>query len=60
MDGEREWDIWRDGCEGGESAEEVSERLDKLIGRIREMQGPWMRGGGRGADVVLVCGSCFF
>ena len=30
------------------------ERLDGLIGRIREMQGPWMHGG-RGADVLLVC-----
>ena len=55
LDGEREWDIWRDGCEGGEAAEQVEERLDGLVGEIREMQGPWMRGG-RGVDVLLVCG----
>jgi broad specificity phosphatase PhoE len=25
-----DWDIWKDGCEGGESPEDVSERLDKV------------------------------
>ncbi|KAK7731088.1 Sedoheptulose 1,7-bisphosphatase [Cytospora paraplurivora] len=29
------WDIWRDGCPGGESPEEVSERVDRLIADIR-------------------------
>ncbi len=32
----------------------MSERLDGLVRRIREMQGPWMWGE-RGADVLLVC-----
>ncbi|KAF1834567.1 phosphoglycerate mutase family protein [Decorospora gaudefroyi] len=31
-----DWDIWRDGCEGGESPEEVSRRLDGLILDLRE------------------------
>ncbi|KAK8915855.1 Sedoheptulose 1,7-bisphosphatase [Metarhizium anisopliae] len=30
------WDIWRDGCPGGESPEQVTERLDRLISEIRE------------------------
>ncbi|KAK9442395.1 phosphoglycerate mutase family protein [Metarhizium brunneum] len=30
------WDIWRDGCPGGESPEQVTERLDRLIREIRE------------------------
>lgn len=34
--GQPAWDIWRDGCPGGESPEQVSERLDKLIDEIRE------------------------
>ena len=60
LDKEREWDIWRDGCEGGESAGEVRGRIDGLIAEIREVQGRWMRGeregeGERGADVLLVC-----
>ncbi|KAH9905347.1 phosphoglycerate mutase [Xylariomycetidae sp. FL2044] len=31
----RDWDIWRDGCEGGESPEQVTERVDRLIAEIR-------------------------
>ncbi|KAH6630072.1 histidine phosphatase superfamily [Chaetomium sp. MPI-SDFR-AT-0129] len=30
------WDIWRDGCPGGESPTDISERLDRLIQDIRE------------------------
>lgn len=31
-----DWDIWRDGCEGGESPEDVTRRLDALIHELRE------------------------
>jgi probable phosphoglycerate mutase len=31
-----DWDIWRDGCEGGESPVDVEQRLDKFIAEIRE------------------------
>ncbi|KAI1803702.1 phosphoglycerate mutase-like protein [Daldinia bambusicola] len=30
------WDIWRDGCVGGESPEDVTNRVDSLIREIRE------------------------
>lgn len=30
------WEIWRDGCPGGESPQDVTERLDRLIKEIRE------------------------
>ncbi|OJD36757.1 phosphoglycerate mutase family protein [Diplodia corticola] len=53
-DAGRPWDIWRDGCEGGESAAEVTARLDALIAEIRALQAPCMRGGETPADVVLV------
>ena len=33
--GEKVWDIWRDGCPGGESPAEVTNRLDRLITDIR-------------------------
>lgn len=33
------WDIWRDGCPGGESPAEVSARADRLIARLCRMQG---------------------
>jgi len=33
--GEAPWDIWRDGCPGGESPDDVTRRLDALIAEIR-------------------------
>jgi len=53
LDTERPWNIWLDGCDGGESVAEVSHRLDRLIGRIREMHGPYMHGE-KPADVVII------
>ncbi|RYP32141.1 hypothetical protein DL767_005377 [Monosporascus sp. MG133] len=32
----RNWDIWRDGCPGGESPDDVTQRLDRLIKHIRD------------------------
>ncbi|KAJ5092478.1 hypothetical protein NUU61_007348 [Penicillium alfredii] len=37
LDTERPWDIWRDGCESGESPEEVTDRIDNLIQEIRSI-----------------------
>ena len=53
LDSEKEWDIWVDGCEEGESPAEVTERLDTLIYEIRELQKPHMHGKGN-ADVLIV------
>ncbi|TLD35987.1 sedoheptulose 1-7-bisphosphatase-like [Venturia nashicola] len=53
LDKEKEWDIWRDGCEEGESPQEVSSRLDTLIAKIRDIQAPHMDDG-EPADVLLV------
>lgn len=33
------WNIWRDGCPGGESPADVSSRADRLIARLRAMAG---------------------
>ncbi|CAG8970813.1 hypothetical protein HYALB_00001600 [Hymenoscyphus albidus] len=53
LDRKKKWDIWRDGCEGGESAKQVEERLDRLISKIRDIQRPHMNGE-RPADILLV------
>ncbi|THY92951.1 phosphoglycerate mutase-like protein [Aureobasidium pullulans] len=53
LDTERKWDIWRDGCEDGESPDQVAARIDELIVKIRELQGPNMNGE-QPCDVVLV------
>ncbi|KAJ5772390.1 hypothetical protein N7520_002919 [Penicillium odoratum] len=34
--GEGDWNIWTDGCPGGESPEDVMRRLDALIAEIRD------------------------
>jgi broad specificity phosphatase PhoE len=34
--GLHKWDIWRDGCPGGESPEDVTKRLDAVIAEIRQ------------------------
>ena len=48
-----DWNIWVDGCEGGESPEQVRIRLDRLIKQINNIQEPFIKGGGAG-DVLLV------
>lgn len=53
------WDIWRDGCPGGESPEDIIDRLDKLIAEIRrEHHGPHMNReldhSGCSGDVLVV------
>ncbi|AEO61057.1 hypothetical protein MYCTH_98410 [Thermothelomyces thermophilus ATCC 42464] len=53
-----DWDIWRDGCPGGESPAEITERLDRLIKEIREkwhspVMGEHKKGDAHG-DVLIV------
>lgn len=53
LDLEKKWDIRRDGCEGGESRQQVTERLDRLISQIKEIQRPYMNGE-KPVDVLFV------
>jgi probable phosphoglycerate mutase len=53
LDKERPWNIWVDGCEGGESPEEIKTRLDRVIAKIRVIQGPYMKGE-KPSDVVII------
>jgi broad specificity phosphatase PhoE len=34
-----DWNVFRDGCPGGESPSQVSERSDRLIARLRALEG---------------------
>ncbi|KAL4917747.1 histidine phosphatase superfamily [Aspergillus aurantiobrunneus] len=53
--GEGAWDIWRDGCPGGESPEDVIKRLDALIAEIRaKHHGPAFESGEEKGDVLVV------
>ncbi|KAL6719076.1 vacuolar membrane-associated protein iml1 [Lecanora helva] len=53
LDMDRAWNIWEDGCEGGESPAQVTQRLDGLIQKIRALQEPYIKDGGNG-DILLV------
>jgi broad specificity phosphatase PhoE len=33
------WDLFRDGCPGGESSAEIAERADRVVGRLRALNG---------------------
>jgi sedoheptulose-bisphosphatase len=52
------WDIWIDGCPGGESPEDIIERVDRLIKEIRETHhGPVIgkpKAKGARGDVLVV------
>ncbi|MDQ3783285.1 MAG: histidine phosphatase family protein [Actinomycetota bacterium] len=30
-----DWNLWRDGCPGGETTEEVAQRADRILGRLQ-------------------------
>lgn len=34
-----DWDLFRDGCPGGESVPDVSERIDRLVARLKSLSG---------------------
>jgi broad specificity phosphatase PhoE len=34
-----DWNLWRDGCPGGETTAEVAARADRLIARVRSAEG---------------------
>jgi probable phosphoglycerate mutase len=35
-EGRPDWSLWRDGCPGGESPEQVGQRADKVLSRLRD------------------------
>ncbi|KAI0506715.1 phosphoglycerate mutase [Xylaria bambusicola] len=54
LDSDCDWDIWRDGCEGEESVQEVTNRLDHLITKINDIHRSCIMHGEAPADVVLL------
>jgi probable phosphoglycerate mutase len=35
-----DWKLWRDGCPGGESPEQVGARADRVLAAVRDVRGP--------------------
>lgn len=48
-----QWNIWKYGCENGENFEQVTARLDRLIGRIKEIHAKAIEDNEE-CDVVIV------
>lgn len=49
-----DWTIWRDGCPGGESAEDMVARVDGVIDDVRKYHRRWKEEGQGTRDVVVV------
>ncbi|KAH8099435.1 phosphoglycerate mutase-like protein [Cristinia sonorae] len=48
------WAIWRDGCPGGESTEEMCDRVDNVIKMVQEKHRKWLESGEGSRDVVIM------
>jgi len=51
---DRYWSIWRTGCPGGESAEEMTKRVDGVIDKIQEIHRQYLEDGIGRRDVMIV------
>ncbi|KIJ52634.1 hypothetical protein M422DRAFT_26203 [Sphaerobolus stellatus SS14] len=52
------WDIWTEGCEGGESVEQMSARVDSVVEAVKKIHKDWVNTPDRkdtdkGGDVVV-------
>jgi len=47
------WNIWSDGCPGGESVEEITARVDSVIARIREVHRRYVEEGLGKRDTLI-------
>ncbi|KAJ7125718.1 histidine phosphatase superfamily [Mycena crocata] len=48
------WAIWKDGCPGGESVEQMQDRVDGIIAKVREYHRQYKEEGLNTRDVVIV------
>lgn len=53
LDKDKSWSIWEDGCEGGESPQHITDRLDGIISQIKDDQDK-ARAEGKNFDVLVV------
>ncbi|EJD04062.1 phosphoglycerate mutase-like protein [Fomitiporia mediterranea MF3/22] len=48
------WSIWRTGCPGGESADQMTKRVDKVIEKVQEIHKQFLQDGTGRRDVLIV------
>lgn len=49
------WNIWKDGCPGGESVEDVTKRIDDMIAKVREYHRQYKEEGKGKRDSAFYC-----
>ncbi|KAF8445813.1 histidine phosphatase superfamily [Boletus edulis BED1] len=49
-----DWNIWRDGCPGGESVGDMCSRVDGMIAKVREYHRQYFEEGKGARDVLIV------
>ncbi|KAJ8594858.1 phosphoglycerate mutase-like protein [Rhizopogon salebrosus TDB-379] len=49
-----QWSIWRDGCPGGESAQDMCSRVDGVVAKVREYHRQYFEEGKGTRDVLIV------
>ncbi|KAF8317408.1 phosphoglycerate mutase-like protein [Clavulina sp. PMI_390] len=47
------WQIWRDGCPGGESVEEMTARIDKVIANVQSIHERYLKDGVGKRDIIV-------
>ncbi|EHN06215.1 YKR043C-like protein [Saccharomyces cerevisiae x Saccharomyces kudriavzevii VIN7] len=52
LDKERPWNIWRDGCENGETTQQIGLRLSRVIARIQNLHRKH-QSEGRASDIMV-------
>ncbi|KAG9314253.1 histidine phosphatase superfamily [Chiua virens] len=48
------WDIWKDGCPGGESVDDMRTRVDNMIAKVHEYHRQYFEEGKGSRDVLIV------
>ncbi|EDO15317.1 hypothetical protein Kpol_448p4 [Vanderwaltozyma polyspora DSM 70294] len=52
LDKERPWSIWRDGCENGESTQQIGKRLSRFIARVQKAHSE-AQAAGQSSDILV-------
>jgi len=50
----KDWSIWKDGCPGGESVEDMQSRVDSVVAKVRECHRKYKDGECNTRDVMIV------
>ncbi|KAG8976750.1 hypothetical protein FRC05_003100 [Tulasnella sp. 425] len=59
QENDKYWSIWKDGCPGGESVEEMTQRVDGVIAEVHEVHRKYFEDGEGRRDALIVAHGTF-